>query len=74
MKCKLIQEIRQGKDNMKIGHWKEFSFPIGKPFLPVFALALWAVSIATTIIADPSIATIGTRVNMTAQVGGTTAV
>ena len=58
--------MRQGKDDMDIGNGQEFPLASGDPVVASLALALGAVSIATTIKEDGTVATAGTLVAMSA--------
>ena len=64
---KAVQLLWQGKHHMVVGTRQQIRFTLLYPLLPLVALALGTVPVATTIVADVQAATVGTRIHMTAQ-------
>ena len=57
----LISDIAPGQrvDNVEVAYWQQLGFALGEPFLCRRALALGAVAIAATVVADDGV---GTRI------------
>jgi len=53
---------------MEVRHRKKFSFPLGDPIFPVFSLALRAVPVPATVVADAGIPTIRAGTYMSTEV------
>ena len=56
MQCKWVQLMGQRKHQMIISAGQQICFPFLYPFFPLMSLALWAMTVAATIIADADVA------------------
>jgi len=57
----------KGEGQQKVGHWQEQFLLQVEPFLRLFLLAFWAVTIAAGIITESDLATSGASVNLASQ-------
>ena len=69
MQCQGVQLLWQGKHYMIVRAWQQVCLPLIYPLFPLMPLALRAMPVPATVIADADSATFITGVHMTAKSG-----
>jgi hypothetical protein len=72
LQAKWVQHIGQGKHHVQVSNRQQVSFPCHYPSFFGHLLALWAMTVSTTVVGNVGVPTIGTLVNVATQGFGAT--
>jgi hypothetical protein len=72
LECNRSNGGRYGKDEMEIGHWKQFGIAVCYPLSAGECLAFWAVSIAAAVVSNSERAAVLATIDVAAESSGAT--